>query len=394
MDREGVAEDHITGGPDSLHRLRVELARRRQLVRKLEGDLHRFHARLTQLVGDTFRFEEWMDGGSRFTAAESRNGGIADRKAPFRGHIGVGPGRSGEGAAIDDRDLKELYRVAARRAHPDRSADEVLRAKATRMMAEINMAYDQGNRSRLIELLRDLEDGADPGGYGDPNTWHGDTAMAIAVTEAALAEANARIDAICTGTAYRLMRQFDEVARVGRDPFKGLVETLRARFGPETPAVDNPEPPLEGIAGGDPQVDASTRFERDWLGERRYPSRRAIMMRSRSLVVIADVLDDVKLEWRYEHPIVGTIAPGILRPDFVFFDSVRTPIVIEHYGYAVGAATRSVVEARREWFEANGLASGLRYFMISDRRPDEPDLEHLRKVIEFIGERLGASESR
>ncbi len=144
------------------------------------------------------------------------------------------------------------------------------------------------------------------------------------------------------------------------------------------------------LAQDSPDALASgTKLVRYWMGDRCDSSEKGLLVRSRSLAVIANVLDHMKLAFHYEHPIVGTIAPGVVRPDFVFFDRNKKAIVLEHYDDIQGAAALELMESRRRWFESNGFAAGLGYFLIRSKVEGRPDLEHLRKVAEFISSRTG-----
>lgn len=385
-----------TGDHRLLGLLQENLTARERILQRLEVDLQHFHARLTELVGSAVKWDALVIGPGAHPSKYESGVAAIDAGVSSRAERVVQEWPDVRNPDVDDRNIKELYREAARLAHPDRSSDEALRAHATGVMIEINLAYGEGDRERLLNIVRSLRGGALAARADCSQASGEDPAVAISMIEAALANVQARIDALCAGPAYRLMRQFEDVARVGRDPFKGLAEALRSRFGGEPPIdeVGSEHPASAEAPPGDAARDCAGRLERTWLGDRRYESRRSVMVRSRSLMTVADALDEAGLDWRYEHPIVGTILPGILRPDFVILDTGNHPFVIEHFGIEGEPAGLPITEARRDWFERNGIPSGQRYFLISDRAPDEPDLEHLRKVAEFIKERLGMSTFR
>lgn len=50
-------------------------------------------------------------------------------------------------------DLKKLYREIAKRIHPDLTTDEGERARRTRLMAEANRAYEDGDQAKLRAIL-------------------------------------------------------------------------------------------------------------------------------------------------------------------------------------------------------------------------------------------------
>ncbi len=53
--------------------------------------------------------------------------------------------------------LKKLYRQIAARIHPDKAQSEAARQSRTRLMAELNEAYAQGDESRMREILENWE---------------------------------------------------------------------------------------------------------------------------------------------------------------------------------------------------------------------------------------------
>lgn len=53
--------------------------------------------------------------------------------------------------------LKKLYREVAKRIHPDLATDEVERLRRQKLMAEVNQAYENGDKRRLEEILEQWE---------------------------------------------------------------------------------------------------------------------------------------------------------------------------------------------------------------------------------------------
>ena len=51
-------------------------------------------------------------------------------------------------------ELHVLYRLAAKTTHPDRGRDEEERVVRTRVMAELNRAYQKKDREKMIKILR------------------------------------------------------------------------------------------------------------------------------------------------------------------------------------------------------------------------------------------------
>lgn len=64
-------------------------------------------------------------------------------------------------------------------------------------------------------------------------------------------------------------------------------------------------------------------------------------VRSKSEVIIANLLHQLGLDYRYEYPLEGAVVSGVRRPDFAFFDRDGKPLVWEHLGMLDDAQYRA-----------------------------------------------------
>lgn len=53
--------------------------------------------------------------------------------------------------------LKKLFREVAKRIHPDLAANDAERARRQQLMAEVNLAYENGDEAKLRSILADWE---------------------------------------------------------------------------------------------------------------------------------------------------------------------------------------------------------------------------------------------
>ncbi|HEY6386179.1 MAG TPA: hypothetical protein VIX91_10895, partial [Candidatus Acidoferrum sp.] len=58
---------------------------------------------------------------------------------------------------IPSSTLKSLYREVAKRIHPDLAVDDADRAKRQKLMAEANLAYENGEEAKLRAILEEYE---------------------------------------------------------------------------------------------------------------------------------------------------------------------------------------------------------------------------------------------
>jgi AAA domain/UvrD-like helicase C-terminal domain len=89
---------------------------------------------------------------------------------------------------------------------------------------------------------------------------------------------------------------------------------------------------------------------------------RGEMVRSKSEVIIANLLHAAGVEYAYERELVGDAVPGTIRPDFTFIDPAGDVVVWEHLGMLDRPDYRASWERRRSWYERNGFLLGNNLF--------------------------------
>ncbi|MEH1129595.1 AAA family ATPase [Micromonospora sp. CPCC 206061] len=89
---------------------------------------------------------------------------------------------------------------------------------------------------------------------------------------------------------------------------------------------------------------------------------RGELVRSKSEVIIANLLHAAGVDYRYERELHGAAEPGVVRPDFSFVDFAGDTIVWEHLGMLDRPDYRDSWTRRRAWYEANGFTLGVNLF--------------------------------
>ena len=79
------------------------------------------------------------------------------------------------------------------------------------------------------------------------------------------------------------------------------------------------------------------------------------LVRSKSELVIANMLFQLGIEYEYERVCDGTTAPGRLRPDFSFVTADGDLIIWEHLGMLDRPDYRRGWDWKREWYSKNGF---------------------------------------
>lgn len=107
-------------------------------------------------------------------------------------------------------------------------------------------------------------------------------------------------------------------------------------------------------------------------------------VRSKSEVVIANLLHGMGLEYVYESPLKGTFRDGIKRPDFLFNTSTGLAVIWEHLGMMQDDSYKKNWQAKLQWYEANGYRVGASLFVTLDDENGGIDSGEIRKTAETI----------
>jgi len=126
--------------------------------------------------------------------------------------------------------LRKLYREVARQLHPDLTTDETARTRRTRLMAEANQAYAEGNEPRLRAILNEWE--------SSPESVRGEGVAAELVrtirnihqVERRLNEIDAEAAALKRSDLYILTRELEAANAQRRNLFSEMAEDLNEQI--------------------------------------------------------------------------------------------------------------------------------------------------------------------
>ncbi|MFK3648021.1 AAA family ATPase [Lysobacter enzymogenes] len=108
------------------------------------------------------------------------------------------------------------------------------------------------------------------------------------------------------------------------------------------------------------------------------------LVRSKSELVIANMLFQLGIPYDYERVLEGTIAAGHLRPDFSFVTADGDLLVWEHLGMLSRADYRRGWEWKRTWYERNGFVEGRTLFTSTEVDGKGLDSGELKKTALII----------
>ncbi len=108
------------------------------------------------------------------------------------------------------------------------------------------------------------------------------------------------------------------------------------------------------------------------------------MVRSKSELVIANLLHREGIAYQYEQPLEGEAAPGRLHPDFTFTDAGGDRIVWEHLGMMDDPDYVRGWKWKQEWYLKNGYVPGQNLFVSEERKGQGLDMEKLNAMAATI----------
>ena len=300
------------------------------------------------------------------------------------------------GAAEDDPvafqpspELKQIYRLAAKQIHPDRAKDEEDRQLRDRLMAEVNAAYARGDAEAIGDLLERYRSRLDAVDTDDIGAQLVRAIRSIARTRERIAGLLRAAEELKISEWAKLKTEVEEGEAKGQDPLGELAEKLHAdilaeqtRLNELLNSTDNAEEVQLDLVASEPEQPApSSAFRPEGLIHR---TERGEKVRSKSEAIIANILNNLRLDYRYEYPIEGYVRPGIRRPDFVIFDKNRKPLLWEHLGMLDDPDYCARWAAKLEWYRANGFTEGVNLFITHDETGGGLDSQLLRKTADHL----------
>ncbi|MEV4147748.1 AAA family ATPase [Amycolatopsis sp. NPDC049691] len=114
-------------------------------------------------------------------------------------------------------------------------------------------------------------------------------------------------------------------------------------------------------------------------------TRRGELVRSKSEVIVANLLHEAGIEYHYERPFAGPVTGGSARPDFTVIDAGGDEILWEHLGMLHRDDYRQSWEVKREWYERNGFTVGHNLF-VSTENDGVIDSHEIARQIEALKE--------
>lgn len=128
------------------------------------------------------------------------------------------------------RELKEAFRKAAMRFHPDRATSEAERVRRTAIMARLNVAYGKGDLAAIEKLTQ--EAGIDPEEITGDDVGSQLVRLIRRETQVRrrLAELESQMQALASDEVYRFWKSVQKAEAIGADPLGELAARLEVQI--------------------------------------------------------------------------------------------------------------------------------------------------------------------
>jgi peptidoglycan hydrolase CwlO-like protein len=205
-----------------LSSLEAELIQRELDVATLRAELADFESRYLRTVGVLYAELDEIEAQIAEAQARRRPSDSKAQEQATRARAQAQESAQTARPAAEPRpkpteNLKKLFREVAKCIHPDLATNDTNRERREKLMAEVNLAYENGDEAKLRSILADWE--------SSPDTVEGEGVGAelirvirkIAQIQKRLTDIDAEIQQLNTSDLYQLRAKADEVEREGAD---------------------------------------------------------------------------------------------------------------------------------------------------------------------------------
>lgn len=299
-------------------------------------------------------------------------------------------------------ELKTAHRRAAKLVHPDHSKDVADRTRRNSYMARINAAYKKGDLLAIEVLIAEFMSGAEP-------DQHRTTAEVLEHLDRQITRVLQRIAAIESEfTALnqedlaKMMRDVERQQARGKNAIKQAMEEIEKQIVDANSRLhawreklkftqnlnSSGEPTATPLQSEDVRVETpltsfapNSEFRPSGLI---HTTDRGEKVRSKSEVIIANLLNNLGIDYIYEYPLEGHNAIGIRRPDFMIEDYAGNKLLWEHLGLLHEPIYFDNWQKKLSWYNSNGYMLDENLFMTRDEPDGSLNSQELRLVAEKI----------
>jgi peptidoglycan hydrolase CwlO-like protein len=215
--------------------LEAELIQRELDLATLRAELADFESRYLRTVGALYAELDEIEAQIAEAQARRRPSDSEAREQATRARAQAQESSQTAKAIVEPKpkpteNLKKLFREVAKRIHPDLATNDADRARREKLMAEVNLAYENGDDAKLRSILADWE--------SSPDTVEGEGVGAelirvirkIAQIQRRLTHIESEIQQLNTSDLSQLKAKADEAEKQGRDVLQEMASQVEQQI--------------------------------------------------------------------------------------------------------------------------------------------------------------------
>lgn len=219
-------------------RLEAELAECELRLATLRGELKSLEARYLNLVSAPYAELDELRAqiAERLAAEEPENKRLQRAAREARARADESHAALREAPAEEQKpfspspELKRIYREAAKRIHPDLTANADDRARRQTAMAEVNRAYHQGDEAAIAKILETYESSPEAVQGEGPGAELVRVIRKLSSMNNRLAEIETEMQTLLSSDLYLLKVQVDDAQEQNRDFIAEMLEKVGERI--------------------------------------------------------------------------------------------------------------------------------------------------------------------
>lgn len=273
---------------------------------------------------------------------------------------------------IEDRTLINSYKDALVNTHSIKAHNLVNQQKRELWCKRLKEAFKQQNLNEILQINKMFSLSIDAIEDGDIVTLLINTIRKIYRANLELKRINKHIDLLRESEFYQLGRDLNK--KNAQKTFQPMIDDLIIQINQLKHEVDE-------IQRDTATVELSASFYPESL---KHLTEKGEKVRSKSEVIIANMLYRLGIPYFYEQALTGTVIKGEKYPDFTIYNCNNQAILWEHLGLLHDEYYKYRWHDKLTWYEANGFILGFNLFVTRDELDASIDSRKIGNVAKFI----------
>lgn len=273
---------------------------------------------------------------------------------------------------IEDRTLINTYKNTLVNMHPIKAYNLANRSKREAWCNRLKEAFKQESINEILQINKMFNLSIDAIEDGDIVALLISAIRKIHRASIELKSVKNYIESLKASEFYQLGRKLNQ--KDEQAFFQPIIDDLIIQINQLKHEVDE-------IQRDSTTVELSSSFYPESL---KHLTEKGEKVRSKSEVIIANMMYRLGIQYFYEQSLTGTVIKGEKYPDFTIYNSNNQAILWEHLGLLHDEYYKYRWHDKLTWYEANGFILGFNFFVTRDESDGSIDSRKIGNVAKFI----------